>query len=56
MDRTKIANESNGKIFLSIHANAHSNRNIQGFETFLLSPERMMTQSKLLQEKIRLSN
>ena len=38
MDRTKIANESNGKIFLSIHANAHSNRNIQGFETFLLSP------------------
>ena len=38
IDRTKIANESNGKIFLSIHANAHSNRNIQGFETFLLSP------------------
>ena len=38
MDRTKIANESNGKIFLSIHANAHKNRNIQGFETFLLSP------------------
>ena len=38
IDRTKIANESNGKIFLSIHANAHSNRSIQGFETFLLSP------------------
>ena len=38
MDRTKIANESNGKIFLSIHANAHKNRKIQGFETFLLSP------------------
>jgi N-acetylmuramoyl-L-alanine amidase len=38
IDRTKIANESNGKIFLSIHANAHSNRKIQGFETFLLSP------------------
>ncbi len=38
MDRTRIANESNGKIFLSIHANAHKNRKIQGFETFLLSP------------------
>ncbi len=38
IDRTRIANESNGKIFISIHANAHTNRKIQGFETFLLSP------------------
>ena len=38
IDRTKIANDNNGKIFLSLHTNSHNNRNIQGFETFLLSP------------------
>ena len=37
-DRTKFANDNNGKIFLSIHANAHNNRTIHGFETYLLSP------------------
>ncbi|MBT3299586.1 MAG: N-acetylmuramoyl-L-alanine amidase [Candidatus Marinimicrobia bacterium] len=36
--RTKIANESNGKLFVSIHANANPNRTIKGFETYLLSP------------------
>ena len=39
-DRTKFANDNNGKIFLSIHANAHNNRTIHGFETYLLSPEK----------------
>tara|TARA_B100001250_G_scaffold116873_1_gene99125 strand:+ start:483 stop:1949 length:1467 start_codon:yes stop_codon:yes gene_type:complete len=38
IDRTKIANDNNGKVFLSIHTNSHNNRNIKGFETFLLSP------------------
>ena len=38
LDRTKIANDSNGKLFVSIHANANKNRKIQGFETFLLRP------------------
>lgn len=38
IDRTKIANDNDGKIFLSIHTNSHNNRKIQGFETFLLSP------------------
>ncbi len=37
-ERTKIANENNGKIFVSIHANASRNRNIKGFETYLLRP------------------
>lgn len=37
-ERTKIANESNGKLFVSIHVNANPNRKIAGFETFLLSP------------------
>ena len=34
--RTKIANEANGKIFVSIHVNANPNRKIKGFETYLL--------------------
>ena len=37
-ERTKIANESNGKIFISVHANATRNNNVQGFETYLLRP------------------
>jgi len=37
-ERTRIANENNGKIFVSIHANASNNRNIKGFETYLLRP------------------
>lgn len=36
--RTKIANESNGKLFVSIHVNANPNRKVSGFETFLLMP------------------
>jgi len=34
--RTKIANESGGKVFISIHANSTSNHNVRGFETYLL--------------------
>jgi len=37
--RTKIANESNGKVFLSIHVNSTGkNRSARGFETYLLRP------------------
>lgn len=36
--RTKIANENNGKIFVSIHCNSNPNRAARGFETYLLSP------------------
>ncbi|MBT4635798.1 MAG: hypothetical protein HOB99_04245 [Candidatus Marinimicrobia bacterium] len=36
--RTQIANEANGKLFVSIHANANPNRKVQGFETYLLRP------------------
>ena len=38
LDRTKIANDANGKLFVSVHANANKNRKIQGFETYLLRP------------------
>jgi len=37
-ERTKIANENNGKIFISIHANATRSREVHGFETYLLRP------------------
>ncbi len=36
-DRTRIANESHGDLFLSVHANADPDRNIRGLETFLLN-------------------
>ena len=38
IDRTKMANDTNGKLFVSVHANANKNRKIQGFETYLLRP------------------
>ncbi len=37
-ERAKMANENNGKIFISVHANASRDRSAQGFETFLLRP------------------
>ncbi len=36
--RTKIANENDGKLFISIHINANPNRNVRGYETYLLKP------------------
>ena len=37
--RTKIANDSGGKVFISIHANSvPGSPNVRGFETFLLRP------------------
>jgi N-acetylmuramoyl-L-alanine amidase len=38
--RTKIANENNGKIFISIHANSNKNKRASGFETYILGPEK----------------
>ena len=38
LDRTRIANDANGKLFVSVHANANKNRKIQCFETYLLRP------------------
>ena len=36
--RTKMANESNGKMFISIHLNGNPNKTAYGFETYLLRP------------------
>lgn len=38
--RTKFANDKSADIFVSIHANAVENKNIQGIETYFLSPSR----------------
>ena len=37
INRTKIANDVDGKMFVSIHANSNNNRKVQGFGTFLYS-------------------
>ena len=39
-ERTKIANESNGNLFISIHTNAAEDRKASGFETFLIGPNK----------------
>jgi N-acetylmuramoyl-L-alanine amidase len=36
--RTEIANDSGGKLFISIHVNANKNKKIRGFETYFLHP------------------
>ena len=36
-ERTRIANESHGDLFLSVHANADPDRSVRGMETFLLN-------------------
>ncbi len=46
--RTKIANNANGKLFLSIHCNSIDNRRTSGSETFLLAP-------RLTEEAIRIA-
>jgi len=38
--RTKIANESNGKLFVSLHCNSNNSRRIAGFETYFLSSDK----------------
>lgn len=46
--RSKIANNANGKLFISIHCNSHDNRRASGTETFLLAP-------RLTEEAIRIA-
>lgn len=39
-NRTQIANENNGKVFISIHANSNKSNRASGFETYILGPEK----------------
>ncbi len=36
-ERTEIANKLNADIFISIHTNAHTNKNVYGIETYILN-------------------
>jgi len=36
-NRTKMANNADGKMFISIHTNSNNNRKVQGFDTFFYS-------------------
>lgn len=38
--RTKVANENNGKVFISVHANSVKSQRASGFETYILGPEK----------------
>jgi len=38
--RTKIANESDGKLFISVHCNSNTNKSVKGFETYFLSADK----------------
>lgn len=38
--RTKIANESNGKLFVSLHCNSNNSKRVAGFETYFLSSDK----------------
>lgn len=38
--RTKIANENNGKLFVSLHCNSNNITRVAGFETYFLSAEK----------------
>ena len=38
--RTKIANESNGKLFVSLHCNSNNSKRVTGFETYFLSSDK----------------
>lgn len=40
MERTQIANQSGADLFVSIHLNAYTNRDVNGAEVFFLSPAR----------------
>ena len=39
-DRGKIANQSGGKLFISVHCNASPNRNAHGSEVYILGPHK----------------
>jgi len=39
-ERTKIANENKGKLFISLHCNSNNNKKVSGFETYFLSADK----------------
>jgi len=51
-DRTQFANANNGKLFISIHANANTNQKIHGFSTYILG----MAKTEQAREVAQLEN
>jgi len=50
-DRGKIANESGGKLFVSIHVNAARNRNASGTETYFLGMHKSATAREVMERE-----
>lgn len=50
-ERGRIANEAGGKLFVSIHANAASNRSAHGTETFILGPARTEAARRVMEKE-----
>lgn len=49
--RGQIANEANGKLFISIHANSNKNKQSHGFETYFLSPSKSEKAAKVAEKE-----
>lgn len=49
--RGKIANEANGKLFISIHANSNRDKQSHGFETYFLSPSKSEKAAKVAEKE-----
>lgn len=53
-ERTKIANENKGKLFISLHCNSNNNKKVKGLETYFLSAD--MDKNKQAQEVVLKEN
>jgi N-acetylmuramoyl-L-alanine amidase len=53
-ERTKIANEHKGKLFISLHCNSNNNKKVNGIETYFLSAD--MDKNKQAQEVVLKEN
>lgn len=54
-ERTRIANGAGADLFVSIHANASSLRDVQGIETFFASPEATDESARVLAQRENLA-
>ena len=52
--RTKIANEHKGKLFISLHCNSNANKHVSGLETYFLSADK--DKNKQAQEVVLAEN
>lgn len=55
-ERTEIANNNGGKLFISIHVNSNNNTRIRGFETYFLRPGKSESALEVLEVVQRENN